>query len=174
MMKANHNNMIPFLLKGELTKIIDKLAREIERDYVDKELILICPLKGSIFFLSDLIRQINLPLIKIDFVLLNSIGDNGTINLVKDIHTDITNKHVLIVEEVIDAGKKVNFLYQRLSVANPLSLKTLALLDKPARRVVPLKPDYVGLTIEDRFLIGYGMDMEELCRNYSHIYTFSS
>ncbi len=166
------NNMVAFITADDLTEIVGGLAQEIERDYAGKEIILICPLKGSFLFVADLCRKIQLPQI-IDFVHLTSPKGEG-VRILKDISVDITNKHVLIVEEIIDYGRTLSFLRTRLAANGPASLKIVTLLDKPARRELPIKPDYVGRTIDDRFVIGYGLDSEELGRNYGDIYNYAN
>jgi hypoxanthine phosphoribosyltransferase len=163
--------MIPSITASEIQEIVSELAREIERDYENKELVLICPLKGSVPFMSDLSRKIKLPQI-IDFVYVTS-PKGESCRIVKDISVDIQGKHVLIIEEIIDAGRTLSFLKARLQASFPASLKVVALLDKPALRELSIQPDYVGRTIEDRFVIGYGMDSEELGRNYQDIYNFT-
>lgn len=166
------DSMIAFLTHGEIQEMVHRLAKEIEMDYYGKELILICPLKGSCLFLSDLTRQINLPQ-QIDFVHVSAIEKKGTIRMQKDISLNIAGKHVIIVEEIIDTGRTLNFLKQRLLASSPASLKIVTLLDKPARRELPIKPDYFGMTIEDRYMVGYGMDSDEIGRNYKDIFYFT-
>ena len=166
------DGMIAFLTHEEIQEIVRRLAKEIEIDYHGKEIILVCPLKGSCIFLSDLSRQINLPQ-QIDFVQASAIERKGAIRLHKDISVNIAGKHVLIVEEIIDTARTLSFLKHRLLTSSPASLKIITLLDKPARRELPIKPDYVGMTIEDRFMVGYGMDSEELGRNYKDIFYFT-
>lgn len=167
------DNMTHFITKAEVEEAVERLAKEIDIDYHGKELILIAPLKGSFMFVTDLSRKMNLKSVMIDYVYLKSIKSGQSVQIRKDIETNITGKHVLIVEEIIDAGKTLNFLLKRLSANHPATLRVVALLDKPARRELALKPDYVGLTIDDRYVVGYGMDSEEKGRNYSDIYTFS-
>ena len=160
--------LIPFLSANEINKLINKLVKEVQRDYVDTELTLICPLKGPIFFLSDFIRKIKLD-VQIDFVFIENLGrDNFRIK--KDISVDIKGKHVLIVEEIIDSGLTLQFLIERLKLAQPASLKSLVLLDKVSHRKALIHLDYVGLVIDDRFIVGYGMDMDEESRHYPDIY----
>jgi hypoxanthine phosphoribosyltransferase len=165
------DSMIAFLTHSEINDLVKRLAREIEADYAGKELIHICPLKGSVFFLSDLVRQIELPQ-QVDFVQAGAVERKGAIRMHKDISVNITGKHVLIIEEIIDIGRTLSFLKQRLLAASPASLKIVTLLDKPARRELPIKPDYVGMTIDDRYMVGYGMDSEEVGRNYRDIFYF--
>jgi hypoxanthine phosphoribosyltransferase len=163
--------IVPYITKKEIKELVKKLARQIEGDYRDQELILICALKGSILFVADLMRELQLPQ-RIDFVKLTSSKDRGTseVKIIKDITVNVTGKNVLIVEEIIDEAKTLLFLKNRIQAANPNSLKIVTLLDKPARRAVNLKPDYIGRTIEDRFVVGYGLDEDELGRNYPDIY----
>ncbi|NQZ00836.1 MAG: hypoxanthine phosphoribosyltransferase [Bdellovibrionales bacterium] len=163
--------MIPWITDDEIQGLVANLAKEIEMDYHGKSLVMICPLKGSVFFFSDLVRKINLPQ-EIDFVHVTSPKGEGC-RILKDLTIDIQDKHVIIVEEIIDAGRTLSFLKSRINASHPASLKVCALLDKPARRELPISPDYVGKTIEDRFVIGYGMDSEEIGRNYKDIYNYA-
>jgi len=163
--------MTPFLTAPEIAALTSKLAQQLMQDYRGKDLILICPLKGSCIFMSDLMRQLDMP-VQVDFVQVSAIERGGTIRILKDISMNIAGKHVVIVEEIIDTGRTLSFLKTRLLASSPASLRILTLLDKPARRELPLQPDYVGQTIEDRYLVGYGMDTEEVGRNYGEIYFF--
>jgi hypoxanthine phosphoribosyltransferase len=166
-----HEGMVPSITKDEIQEMVADLAREIEKDYVGKEVVMICPLKGSVLFMADLCRQLKLPQI-LDFVYVTS-PKGESCRILKDVSVDLTGAHVLIIEEIIDAGRTLSFLKSRLLASNPASLKVVALLDKPALRELPISPDYVGRTIEDRFVIGYGMDSEEIGRNYADIYNFA-
>lgn len=163
------DEMTIFLEKQDIAKLVDKLAQQIENDYEGKELIFICPLRGSIHFAADLMRKIDLPQ-QIDFVYLQAIEKGGAIRMVKDISINISGKDVIIVEEVIDTARTLSYLKDRLLASRPASLKIVTLLDKPARRELPIRADYIGKTIDDRYVVGYGMDSEELGRNYSDIY----
>ena len=165
------DSMTPFLTTKEINDAVYRLAKEIEIDYHGKDIVLICPLKGSFMFLTDLTKNISLNQ-TIDFVYLKSIRSGQSVEILKDIETNITDKHVLVVEEIIDAGRTLTFLMKRLMSSRPASLRIVTLLDKPARREIPLKPDYCGLTIDDRYVVGYGMDSEEKGRNYKKIYSF--
>lgn len=164
-------NMTPFISSEQIQETVFRLAKEIEIDYHGKEIILIAPLKGSTFFVSDLMKNISL-MQKVDFVYLKSTEKGGSVKIVKDLSVNISGKHVLIIEEIIDNGRTLNFLKSRLMASNPASLKIVTLLDKPARRELPLKPDYIGITIDDRYVVGYGMDSDELGRNYKDIFSF--
>jgi hypoxanthine phosphoribosyltransferase len=166
------DNMVPFITASEIRDLVAGLARQIERDYSGEELVILCPLKGSVLFVADLVRKIQLPQV-VDFVHLTSPKGEG-VRILKDVSVDLTRKHVLIVEEIIDAGRTLSFLRSRVLSAGPKSVKIVTLLDKPARRELPIKPDYVGKTIDDRFVIGYGLDSEEAGRNYSDIYNYAN
>lgn len=168
-MKQIKDSMIPFLTSEEIADIVDKLAQQIEIDYEGKEIIFICPLRGSIHLTADLMRKVDLPQ-QVDFVHVTAVERGGAIKIVKDISTNIAGKHVIIVEEIIDTGRTLSFLRNRLIASSPASLKIVTLLDKPARRELPIRPDYIGRTIDDRYVVGYGMDSEELGRNYPSIY----
>lgn len=172
-MKQIKNDMIPFLNQKEIDELVAKLAHKLEEEYRNKDVVMICPLKGSVHFAADLIRKLDFPM-QVDFVYLTSGGKNSSIKITKDITVNIQNKHVIILEEIIDSGRKLSFLKNRLLSANPASVKTACLLDKPARRELPVKPDFVGKTIDDRYVVGYGMDQEEIGRNYSSIYNLKN
>lgn len=163
------DEMISFLSKEEIGKLVDSVASQIESDYEGKEIIFIVPLRGSIHFAADLMRKVNL-FQQVDFVYVQSTEKGGAIRMTKDISMNIADKHVIIVEEVIDTARTLSFLKNRLLASNPASLKIVTLIDKPARRELPIRADYIGTTIEDRYVVGYGMDSEELGRNYSDIY----
>jgi len=162
--------LVPFLKAKEIENIIKKLAREIKKDYLNKkDIVLICPLRGSVFFLSDLMQHLDLPL-QIDFVLIENTPQQSNFKIKKDISMDIKGKHVLIVEEIIDSGLTLSFLKERLELAFPASLKTVVLLDKSSHRKTFVHADYIGKSIDDRFIVGYGMDLDEEGRNYPDIY----
>ena len=167
------DDMLPFITKDEIAKIVKNLARQIESDYEGKDVVLICPLRGSIHFMADLSRDLKLPQ-QIDFVHLQAVEKGGAVKIIKDISTNIAGKHVLVIEEIIDTGRTLSFLRNRLIASSPASLKIVTLLDKPARREIPLRPDYIGRTIDDRYVVGYGMDSEEFGRNYPDIYVMKN
>jgi hypoxanthine phosphoribosyltransferase len=155
------------ITREEIAKRIAELAAEIRRDYKDKNPLLIGVLKGSFVFLSDLMRSMNMP-VEVDFVRLSSYGagteNSGKIKLVKDVETPIKGRHVLVVEDIIDRGLTVRFLLDYLSFRKPSSLKLCALFDKPLRRKVEVPIDYVGFTVPDAFVVGYGLDLDEKFR----------
>lgn len=167
------DDMISFLTRSEIDDVVAELAKQIESDYEGKELVFICPLRGSIHFTADLMRKIDLPQ-QVDFVYVTAVEKGGAIKIVKDISVNIAGKHVLIVEEIIDTGRTLSFLRNRLFASAPASLKIVTLLDKPARRELPIRPDYIGRTIDDRYVVGYGMDSEEKGRNYPDIYNLKN
>ncbi len=169
-MSQKLRGLVPYLKKEEIDFIVEQMAKDIERHYEGKELVVVCPLKGSVPFVADLIRKIHIPMI-VDFVYITS-PKGESCRIVRDLSHDIQDKHVLIVEEIIDAGRTLNFLKARVLASNPASLRIATLLDKPARRELPLQPDFVGRQVDDRFVVGYGMDSEELGRNYKDIYNF--
>jgi hypoxanthine phosphoribosyltransferase len=153
--------------KEKIAERIDELAAEIRRDYNGKNPLLIGILKGSFVFMSDLVRAMNIP-VEIDFVRLASYGagkeSSGKIKLVKDVETPIKDRHVLVIEDIIDRGLTVQFLLDYLSFRKPASLKLCALFDKRARRRVEVPIDYVGFTIPNAFVVGYGLDLGEKFR----------
>jgi hypoxanthine phosphoribosyltransferase len=172
-MKQIKDDMMAFLSSSDIKDLVKKIARQIESDYEGKEIIFICPLKGSVHFTADLMREIQLPQ-QVDFVHVQAIEKGGAIKMVKDISINIAGKHVIIVEEVIDTGRTLSFLRNRLFASSPNSLKIVTLLDKPSRRELPIKADYIGKTIDDRYVIGYGMDSDEFGRNYPDIYVLKN
>jgi len=171
--KQIKDDMAIFLKADEIEQLVAKLAWQIDADYEGKDVIFICPLRGSIHFAADLMRKLNLHQ-QIDFVSVQATEKGGAIRLVKDISINITNKDVIIIEEVIDTARTLSFLRDRLLASRPNSLKIVTLLDKPARRELPIRADYIGKTIEDRYVVGYGMDSEELGRNYADIYVLKN
>ncbi len=152
---------------------VKELGMQITRDYDEKEdLIIIGVLKGANIFLGDLIRKINLP-IMIDFMAVSSYGysteSSGVVRILKDLDLDIEDKHVLIVEDIIDTGLTLKYLTENLKSRNVKSLKICTLLDKPFRRKCDLNIDYVGFEIPDAFIVGYGIDCAERYRNLPYV-----
>ena len=161
-----------YLTETDIALLVETVASQIRKDYDGKTVILIGVLKGAAIFFADLMRALKLD-IEIDFVRLSSYGNekqsSGTVTLLKDISRDIHGKHVLIVEEIIDSGRSLRFLYDRLIQSEPASLEIVTLLDKTSKRVVEVPVKYVGRVVEDHFLIGYGLDLEERARNLPEI-----
>ena len=147
----------------------------IEKDYAGKNLVCVGLLKGSVMFMSDLIKSINLDL-RIDFMKVSSYGSGtnstGVVKILKDVDLDLTGKDVLIVEDIIDTGLTIVNVKDFLSKKNPNSVKVCTLLDKPSRRLVEVKGEYVGFEIPDEFVVGYGLDLDEKYRNIPFVGKF--
>ncbi|MDQ5984956.1 MAG: Hypoxanthine phosphoribosyltransferase [Syntrophus sp. SKADARSKE-3] len=152
---------------------IDALAKDIDVDYLGKDLIVIGVLKGAFIFMADLIRALQVPS-EIDFVRLASYGAGsvscGQIMISKDIEIDIRGRNVLIVEDIVDSGLTLSFLVDLLWKREPASIRACAFLDKRARRQVPFEADYVGFSIDDGFVVGYGLDYNEQARFLPDVY----
>ena len=163
---------VMFLKEEDIQKLVKGLAREIDHNYKKQKepVILVCPLKGSVFFLSDLVRELKTPVL-IDFISIESLKGNFTIS--KDINLPLKNRNVLIVKEVINAGRKLLFLKERIEVAGPKSVKIVTLIDKPSQRDLDLQPDYFGIAADDRYIFGYGLDHEEKYRQLRDMYLFA-
>ncbi len=162
--------MRPYLTQEKIQKAIHELAQEVKKD-ISEEIIFVCPLKGSFIFASDFIREFEAHWpVKVDFIRVQTI--DNTQQIIKDIELNIFNKTVIILEEIIDAGRKLSFIKQRLLLQNPKAVKIACLIDKPSRRELPITPDYSAFTIDDRFVVGYGMDSDGIGRNYPSLYNF--
>jgi hypoxanthine phosphoribosyltransferase len=152
----------------DLQRRVSELAADVSRDYVGKDLVLIGVLKGAVFFLSDLMRQLEVPC-EVDFMAVASYGSatksSGVVRILKDLDAVIEGRDVLIVEDIVDSGLTLRYLLRNLGARNPRSLEVCALLTKPARRKVDLPTRYVGFEIPNRFAIGYGLDHGERYRN---------
>lgn len=166
-----------FLDEKEIDLVTESLAHTLSHAFAGKELVIIGLLKGSSFFLADLVRKIHDVKVIVDFVKLKAIGRTdespGTISIAKDISVDIRGKNVLIIKEIIDTGRAIHFLKNHLQQSEPEKIEVLTMLDKPYQRVVPLSPDYVGKQIDEQFVVGYGMDLDQFGRNFSGIYTLN-
>ncbi len=169
-MKKCAQGMVPFLTSKEIQTLVKSIAKDIQARHPGAHFHLICPLKGSIIFLTDLARQFKGDSVSIDFVKVTSKGKGFLIE--KDVESDLNGKTVIIVEEIIDAGRTLSFLKNHLMLSYPKSVEIACLLDKPARREMPISPDYTGKTIDDRYVVGYGLDSDEVGRNYTDIYNF--
>jgi len=158
--------------RDEITATVKKLAAEIRQDYQDKHPILIGVLKGSFVFMADLIRLLDFPL-EVEFVRLSSYGGGkspGKIKLVQDVQSKIEGRHVLVIEDIIDTGLTTTFVLEHLGKKKPASLKLCTLTDKPSRREVTVNIDYLGLTVPNKFIVGYGIDWNERFRYLPGIY----
>lgn len=157
----------------ELNKKIKELATIIEEDFKGEELVLICILKGAVYFAIDLSKQIKNNVVTLDFMKVSSYGNDfvtsGNVEFILDITTDITGKNVIVVEDIIDSGYTLSFIKDYLSKKEPKSLKLCVLLDKTERREKEVKIDYTGFEIENKFVVGYGLDYEDKYRNLPYV-----
>ena len=163
------NDMEKVLLSAEeIQEKVKELGAQISKDYEGKNLMLISILKGSIVFMSDLMRAITIHC-KIDFMAVSSYGSStktsGVVRILKDLDIPLENYDVLIVEDILDSGMTLDYITKILNERNPNSIKICTLLDKPARRKIDIKADYVGFLVPDEFVVGYGLDYDERYRN---------
>ncbi len=165
---------VSYIKDTEIAAVVESLANTIEQKYGGQELYVICVLKGSMIFTADLIRKLKTVKVYLDFVKYKAVGrdteSSGTICLTKDISVNLHDKNVLIVEEIIDTGRALSFLKNRILQTEPKSLEIISLFDKPYKRAVPIKADFIGKKIDDQFIVGYGLDLEEYGRNLQDIY----
>jgi hypoxanthine phosphoribosyltransferase len=161
----------PLITEDALRQRIAELAEEIRRDVPHEDLHLIGVLKGAVLFLGDLIRQMNGG-VTIDFIALSSYAgttSSGEVRLIKDLDYGLEGRHVIVVEDIVDTGLTLHYLQEILKARNPKSLRTACLLSKPSRRKIDVQVDYIGFTIEDKFVVGYGLDFTERYRNLPYI-----
>jgi hypoxanthine phosphoribosyltransferase len=155
-----------------LQRRVRELGEEVSRDYVGRDLLLVCVLKGAVFFASDLMRQLDVPC-ELDFMAVASYGSatdsSGVVRILKDLEAPIEGRHLLIVEDIVDSGLTLQYLLRSLGARNPASVEVCALLTKPDRRKVDLPVKYVGFEIADCFAIGYGLDHGERYRNLPYV-----
>ncbi len=156
-----------------INEAVERIAADIDRDYSEKNLLLLGILKGSVVFMGDLMKKIKSPL-EIDFMKVSSYGagttSSGRINIILDLHrSDLSEKDIIIVEDIIDSGRTLSYLVEYLSLNGARSVKTCTLLDKPTRRTVEFVPDYVGYEIPDEFVVGYGLDYDEQYRALPYV-----
>lgn len=158
--------------EAELAEINKRLGAQITADYEGKNLFVVGVLKGSLVFMADLIRYIDVPC-ELDFLSVSSYGDgtstSGEVQLIKDLTCPLKDKDLLVVEDILDSGVTLSFLLDTLSARHPRSIRLCTLLDKPARRRVDIHADYVGAEIEDKFIVGYGLDYAQKYRNLPYI-----
>ncbi len=156
----------------EIAERLSVLAEKIDKDYFGKRPLMVCVLKGSVLFFTDLIREITLP-VEIDFMSISSYGagatTSGEVKVLKDLDNRLDGRDVIIVEDIVDSGFTLNYMTKLLSSRNPASIKVCALLDKPSRRKVDIKADYIGFEVGNEFVIGYGLDYAQKYRNLPYI-----
>lgn len=156
----------------DLSKIVKELGAKITEDYKDKNLLLVSILKGSVIFMADLMREINIPC-NIDFMAVSSYGSgtksSGVVKIIKDLDSSIEGKDLLIVEDILDSGRTLNYIKEILLARNPKSIRICTLFDKPERRDVDLYADYIGSKVPNEFIVGYGLDYNEYYRNLPYI-----
>ena len=156
----------------DLSRRVRELGRQISADYRGRDLLLVGVLKGAVFFLSDLMRDIDVPC-EVDFMAVASYGSStdssGVVRILKDLDVPLEGRHVLIVEDIIDSGLTLQYLLRNLGARDPASIEVCALLTKPDRRKVQLEPRYVGFEIANRFVVGYGLDHNERYRNLPYV-----
>ena len=160
------------LPQAQIHQRVAELGAEIDRDYAGKEPLLVSVLRGSFIFMADLVRSITLPC-TVDFMAVSSYGkgtsSSGQVKIVKDLSESIEGKDLLVVEDILDSGNTLYYLLQLLQARHPASVRLCTLLDKPSRRVKPVKVDYTGFSIPDEFVVGYGLDYAERYRNLPYI-----
>ena len=158
--------------EDQLKARVAEIARQIEQDYAGKEIMLISVLRGSFIFMADLCRAIRLPC-TLDFMAVSSYGkgttSSGQVQITKDLSEDITGRHVIVVEDILDSGNTLSYLLKILENRHPASIRLCTLLDKPERRVKPVEVHYTGFSIPDAFVVGYGLDYAERYRNLPYI-----
>lgn len=160
------------ITENEVDEKIEAMGRQISKDYEGRQVHMICILKGGVFFTCELAKRISVP-VSLDFMSVSSYGDgtesSGVVKIDKDLDESLEGKDLLIVEDIIDSGRTLNYLIEVLKQRNPRSVKLCTLLDKPERRVKDVKVDYVGFNIPDEFVVGYGLDYQQRYRNLPYI-----
>ena len=171
MEKRNDIQKIP-ISEEQLAAKVAELGAAISRDYEGKKLMILGVLKGSVVFMADLLRHITIP-VEMDFMAVSSYGagvkTTGVVKILKDLDRLIEGYHVLVVEDILDSGMTLSYLTELLRDRGPASVRIATLLDKPERRKVDIAPDYVGFTVPDEFVVGYGLDYAELYRNLPYV-----
>jgi hypoxanthine phosphoribosyltransferase len=159
----------------EIQARVKEMGAELTRDYAGREPHLVCVLKGACSFMTDLCREIDLPL-SLDYIAVSSYGaatkSSGEVRLLKDLDQGLDGRDLIVVEDIVDTGLTLNYLLNILRARGPKSMKVVSLLSKPSRRLVQIPVDYIGFTIEDQFVVGYGLDFNEKYRNLKDIVVF--
>ncbi len=173
-MKLDRKPKILFNAK-KIGERVKELGKEISKDYEGEDLVVIPLLRGSFIFASDLVRELEIP-VNIDFMTTSSYGHDeispGIVEIINDIRTDVKGKNVLIVDDIIDSGYTMEKVIEFINMKGPKTIKICAMLDKPSRREANVTPDYVGFTIPDVFIVGYGLNYGDYYRNIPYIFTF--
>lgn len=168
------SQFVKYIDANEIRGIVEALGNMLSQKYQGQDLVLIGVLKGSMVFLADLVREIKGVKVYVDFVRLQAVGrskeNHGTITINKDITTNLMDRNVVIVEEIVDTGRALSFLKKRIMLSSPRSLEVVTLFDKPYKRTVNIQPDMAGKKIEDQFIVGYGLDLEDFGRNFETVY----
>lgn len=168
-----HNDVAEILFtEQQIHEIVARMGKQITEDYQGKNLLIIGVLKGSLVFMADLMREIQLPC-AIDFLSVSSYGSgtssSGEVRILKDLDQSLQGKDILVIEDILDSGNTLSFLLKTLSARNPASIRLCTLLDKPSRRKAEVYADYVGTEVEDKFIVGYGLDYAEKYRNLPYV-----
>lgn len=160
------------LSEAEVDRRIQEIGDQISKDYAGKQVHLVCVLKGGSFFMCELAKRITVP-VSLDFMSVSSYGgdtkSSGVVKIVKDLDESLLNKHVLVVEDIVDSGRTLSYLLEMLKDRGPADVRLCTLLDKPSRRVVDVTVDYTGFEIPDEFVVGYGLDYDQKYRNLPYI-----
>ena len=167
--------LVPYISETEIADAIQTLAQAVDQDYGGKSLVVVAILKGAFIFVADIIRKLKTPIDRIELIRLSSYGSGttsaGSVKILNDLPpAAISDQHVLLVEDIVDTGRSTSIAIDLLKQQNPASIRLCSLLDKPARRIVPVHIDYCGIAIEDKFVIGYGLDWDERYRDLPAIY----
>ena len=156
----------------DLQVLVKRIGKQISEDYRGKNLFLVSVLKGSLMFMADLMRAIDIPC-EIDFMAVSSYGSGttttGAVRILKDLDAPLEGKDIVVIEDILDSGVTLSYLLKHLEARNPASIRLCTLLDKPERRKMPITADYVGTTVPDKFIVGYGLDYAEKYRNLPYI-----
>ena len=160
------------LSEEEVDRRIQEIGDQISRDYAGRQVHLVCVLKGGSFFMCEIAKRITVP-VSIDFMSVSSYGkdtkSSGVVRIVKDLDESLTDRHVLVVEDIVDSGRTLSYLLEMLKDRGPEDVRLCTLLDKPSRRVVDVKVDYTGFEIPDEFVVGYGLDYDQKYRNLPYV-----
>ncbi len=172
-MQSMDNDILEVLYsEKQLSEIVHKMGARISHDYEGKNLLMVSILKGSVVFMADLMRAITVPC-SIDFMSVSSYGNgvktSGVVKILKDLDLDLKNWDVLIVEDILDSGLTLSYLWKILKARSPKSIRLCTLFDKPDRRTVDISADYVGTVVPDEFIVGYGLDYAEKYRNLPYV-----